>query len=45
MKSIKRIGLLLVTGMLAVSAFGCNGGGEAPAGGTTTPAATTTASP
>lgn len=42
MKSIKRIGLLLVTGMLAVSAFGCSGGGgEAPASGSPAPPATT----
>lgn len=34
MKSIKKIGLLLVTGMLAMAAFGCNGGGTPPATGT-----------
>jgi hypothetical protein len=38
MKSIK-IGLLLVTGFLAVATFGCSGGGAPAASGT--PAATT----
>jgi hypothetical protein len=47
MKSIKNIGLLIVTGMLAVATFGCSGGGEAPAspaatGAPATPAATAT---
>lgn len=47
MKSIKNIGLLIVTGMLAVATFGCSGGGEAPAspapsGAPATPAASAT---
>jgi len=50
MKSIKKIGLFLVTGMLAMAAFGCSGGdtagsatpGPGPAGRTGTPVATAT---
>lgn len=37
MKSIKKIGLLIVTGMLAVAAFGCSE--TPPAGNTSSPAA------
>jgi len=42
MKSIK-IGLLLVTGFLAVATFGCSGGGSASATATATPGAATPA--
>ncbi|MFN8605949.1 MAG: hypothetical protein U0931_00345 [Vulcanimicrobiota bacterium] len=43
MKSIKKIGLLIVTGTLALAAFGCSS--TPPAGGSGTPAATASAAP
>jgi len=43
MKSINKVGLLLVTGMLLVSTYGCSGGGSATA--TSTPVATVTTTP
>lgn len=40
MKSIKRFGVLFVTGLLIVGVYGCSGGGENT---TTTTTSTTTA--
>ena len=45
MKSINKVGLLLVTGMLLVSTYGCSDGGSASATATSTPVATVTTTP
>lgn len=44
MKSTNRLGLLLVTGLLAVAVYGCSGNTPAPSG-TGTPAAAGSAAP
>lgn len=45
MKSINKLGLLLVTGMLLVGTYGCSGGGSASATASATPGAATPAAP